>query len=345
VTMRLDRVAVVIPTRNPGHGLRAIIDVVLGQQLVGATTQGPLEIGALEVLVIDTASSDGTQAWLGAHPDPRLRLHTITVSEFGHGRTRNLAMTLTTAPFVAFLTHDARPANQDWLRQLLAPALADTGVAGVFGRHCAHPGANPFTALALERHFQGFADQAVVALDDRERYARDQGYRRQLHFFSNNNSLLRRQAWEQIPFPDVDFAEDQAWAQAIIEAGHRKAYAEQALVYHSHELSLTETLQRSFDEADAFRRHFGYADGQSIVGLLRQWLRETRFEVGTARAGGLWRSHPRAVVRRPAENLLRLAGQALGARGDRISPRLRAWLSWDARLRSAKRVGQRHNTA
>jgi rhamnosyltransferase len=343
--MRVERVAVVIPTRNPGPGLRAIIDAVLGQRLDGPTTHGPLGIGALDVLVIDTASTDGTRAWIGAHPDPRLRLQTITVSEFGHGHTRNHAMALTTAPFVAFLTHDARPADHDWLRQLVAPALADPRVAGVFGRHCAHPGANPFTTLALERHFQGFADQAVVALDDPKRYAWDQGYRRQLHFFSNNNALLRRQVWEHIPFPDVDFAEDQAWAQAVIEAGHRKAYAAQALVYHSHELSLTETLQRSFDEADAFRRHFGYADGQSITDLLGQWLRETRFELGTARARGLWRSHPRAVVKRPAENLLRLAGQALGARGAQISPRLRGWLSWDARLRNAKRVGQRHGDA
>lgn len=339
MTRQVERVTVVIPTRNPGNGLRAVVDAVLAQRLHGMTADGELRIDALELLVIDTASTDGTVAWLAAHPDPRLRVHPITVSAFGHGRTRNLAMTLNTAPFVAFLTHDARPANPDWLRELVAPAVSDDRVAGVFGRHCAHPGANPFTALALERHFDGFAGQRHQYLDDPERYAHDPGYRRRLHFFSNNNALLRRQVWEQIPFPDVDFAEDQSWAKAVIEAGHHTAYAEQALVHHSHELSLIETLQRSFDESDAFRRDFGYTDGQSIMALAQHWLRETRFELGTARARGWWRSHPTAVAKRPLENLLRLAGQALGARGNRVSPRLRQHLSWDARLRGGQRSG------
>jgi len=339
VTQQVERVTVVIPTRNPGSGLRAVVDAVLTQQLRGMTAYGEIVIDTLELLVIDTASTDGTADWLAAHPDPRLRVHPITVSEFGHGRTRNLAMTLNTAPFVAFLTHDARPANPHWLRELMAPAVTDGRIAGVFGRHCAHPGANPFTTLALERHFHGFAGQCIRHLDDPERYAHDQGYRRRLHFFSNNNALLRRLIWEQIPFPAVDFAEDQSWAKAVIEAGHYTAYAEQALVHHSHELSLIETLQRSFDEADAFRRDFGYADGQSIKALAEHWLRETRFELGTARARGWWRQHPAAVAKRPLENLLRLAGQALGARGHRVSPGLRQRLSWDARLRSGQRRG------
>ena len=63
----------------------------------------------------------------------------------------------------------------------------------------------------------------MVWLDDKARYDRDEPYRQRLHFFSDNNALVRRSVWEQIPYPDVDFAEDQIWAQQIIEAGWKRA--------------------------------------------------------------------------------------------------------------------------
>ena len=96
-------------------------------------------------------------------------------------------------------------------------------IAGVFGRHCAYPEASPYTKRDLDGHFGNFAGQPVVWLDDKARYDRDEPYRQRLHFFSDNNALVRRSVWEQIPYPDVDFAEDQIWAQQIIEAGWKRA--------------------------------------------------------------------------------------------------------------------------
>ena len=75
-------VTVVIPVYNGGSMLKAVVESCLEQDLDHA----------FEVLVIDSASSDGC---LNALPqDERLRLHRIRKEDFGHGRTRNLGVEL-----------------------------------------------------------------------------------------------------------------------------------------------------------------------------------------------------------------------------------------------------------
>jgi cellulose synthase/poly-beta-1,6-N-acetylglucosamine synthase-like glycosyltransferase len=49
------------------------------------------------------------------------------------------------------------------------------------------------------------------------------------------NSCIRRQAWERIPFPEIDFGEDQAWAFEVQKAGLATGYAAEAVVRHSHD--------------------------------------------------------------------------------------------------------------
>jgi rhamnosyltransferase len=47
--------------------------------------------GEVDILVIDSGSTDGTLGIVARHPG--VRLHQIPNSEFGHGKTRNLAPT------------------------------------------------------------------------------------------------------------------------------------------------------------------------------------------------------------------------------------------------------------
>lgn len=316
------KASIIIPTKNPGPLFRRVLPAVLGQN-------APFEF---EVLVVDSGSTDGTVEYVQGLTDSRLRLHRIEPSSFGHGRTRNLGISLTTGEYAVLITHDAMPADDGWLAALVAPADADPDVAGVFGRHVAYPEATPFTKRELELHFAGFDAWQVVRLDDPERYARDQGYRQVLHFFSDNNALVRRRVWEILPYPDVDFAEDQIWAQKAIEAGYKKAYARDAVVLHSHDYAPFERLQRSFDEAYAFRRLFGYVLCQGPRSMIRSWLGLTARDLGYARSAGLWRTQTAAVAMAPLDNFMRLLGYYLGARGDRLPDGMRRWLSRDKRL-------------
>lgn len=313
-------VTVVIPTKNAGYLFDSVLKQVLAQETPWR----------FEVLVVDSGSTDETLATLKRYPE--VRLIQIAPSEFGHGKTRNFAMSQAEGEYVAMITQDALPSSLGWLVELLAPMQQDSRIAGVFGRHLAYPDASEFTRNELEAHFTGFINYPVIALDDRARYECEEGYRQLLYFFSDNNAMLRRSLWEKIPYPDVDFAEDQGWARLIIEAGYHKAYAHDAAVFHSHEYGLFERLQRCFDESYALGRLFNYQGGRGFKHAIRNWLAMTLRDWRLAQQLKLWKLQPVQVLRMPLDNAMRVMGTYLGTHGDKIPKVLRLRLSRDRRL-------------
>jgi rhamnosyltransferase len=318
----MTKASVIIPTKNPGPLFHRVLDAVCSQST---------EFG-FEVLVVDSGSEDGTVDFVRSYPDTRVRLHQIPAAEFGHGKTRNLAISLCEAPYAVMITHDALPANDGWLAAMVAVADSDDSIAGVFGRHLAYANASPFTKRDLETHFAAFRERPVVWLDDESRYRRDPGYRQTLHFFSDNNALVRRVVWERIPYPEVDFAEDQIWAQQVIEAGWKKAYSHDGAVYHSHDYAPIELLQRSFDESYALRRLFGYVLAPTLRHVARSWVGRTVRDLSYAKRERLMRSEWRALVRAPLDNFMLPLGHYLGARGEALPVMIRRNLSRDRRM-------------
>lgn len=313
---------VVIPTKNAMPLFGRVLPAVLHQRTPWR----------FDVLVIDSGSSDGTDTYAEAQPG----VHVIRIppAEFGHGRTRNRAIAATAAPFVALITHDAQPVDLDWLANLVAPFARDERIAGVFGRHVAWPEADPFTRRDLDGHFAGFLAYPLVVdrETDAERYASDLGWRQVLHFFSDNNACLRRSIWEATPYPDVEFAEDQVWAHTIIEQGWRKAYAPDAVVYHSHDYSVFERLQRAFDEAQSFQREFGYDLAPSLPSGLRSIARMMVRDGWFALRGPERGAKLGALPKRLAQDAMLVLGHYLGNRHQRLPPGLRRRLSRDQQL-------------
>ncbi len=313
------KASVVIPTKNPGPVFRSVLDRVIAQ-----ACPWPFEI-----LIIDSGSTDGTLDVIESHPT--VRLHRIKPQEFGHGRTRNLGVCLTTGEFVAFLTHDALPVDTDWLARIVAAVEAGPDIAGAFGRHVAYPEATAFTTRDLEAHFAAFdaLPSVVSRATDAARYETDQGWRQRLHFYSDNNSCLRRSVWEKIPYPDVEFAEDQIWADRIIKAGYAKAYAPDAAVYHSHDYGVFEKFQRAFDESNAFRVLFGYRlNARPLRALLSiGWLsrRDIAFAIRN-------RISPIETATQILLNVATVTGQMAGSHAARLPESVRLRLSRDKRL-------------
>lgn len=258
------KASVVIPVRNGGEKFRQCLHAVLSQKFAHP----------FECVVVDTDSSDGSWEFLQSQtegPVP-VRLQRIQTREFGHGRTRNLGASLAQGEFIAFLTQDAVPANENWLANLVTAAESVADSAGAFGRHLAWPEHGPLMRIGMQAHFRNFGESVTAyRLEDRARYDSDPGYRQHLHFFSDNNSLLRRSVWEQHPYPDVSFGEDQLWAKSVIEAGYAKVYCPDAVVYHSHRYGLRESIVRAREEALFYFDAFGYKLGSP----LRQALRGT----------------------------------------------------------------------
>lgn len=316
--------SVIIPTKNAMPGFVRVLEMVLSQR-----TPWPFE-----VIVIDSGSRDGTIEHIRRQFG--VRLIEIEPAEFGHGRTRNQAIAESNGLFVALLTHDAIPVDTMWLASLVGAVEQDDRIAGAFGRHVANPAHSAFVQRDLDLHFGQFLRHPLVVDRDLDatRYPHDIGWRQFLHFFSDNNACLRRSIWEKHPYPDVDFAEDQVWADTIIAAGFAKAYAPDAVVYHSHAYGVVERLQRSFDEAASYKQRFGYELMRSPWACLRTaaglTFRDLRFGVER----GLLLSEPLTVAKRIGEDWALAAGQLLGTRADILPPSLRRRLSREERLRS-----------
>jgi rhamnosyltransferase len=316
------KASIIIPTKNPGIHFHSVLDAVLAQET---------DFG-FEVLVIDSGSCDGTVEYVRSLTNPKVRLHVIKPSDYGHGKTRNLGISMTSGEYAVLITHDALPASSAWLEAMVFAADADPEIAGVFGRHLAYPEADIYTKNELIGHFDGLKEFRLVSMGDPVKYWNDQGLRQILHFFSDNNALVRRSVWEKIPYPDVEFAEDQQWAKLVIEAGYKKAYAYEAVVYHSHQYNLLERMKRSFDESYAFKRYFGYTLCPDFGRFFYSWLGLTYLDLKTAWKDGYLPNHLVVVLKRPFDIFMKVLGHYLGGKGHKLPPKLRKTLSWDARL-------------
>jgi len=249
--------SVVIPTHNGGQRLLDVLDAVLRQHTPWA----------YEVIVIDSESDDGTtdavQSLLA--DSGRGRWVAIRKSEFGHGTTRNLGVETALGEYVAFLTQDALPCDETWLASLVSAASSTEKTAGAFGRHRAVPESSCITQQRIARHFDRYTGTPLLRIEDSDRYRTDLRSRQFLNFYSDNNSCLKKDVWRMIPYPDVAFAEDQAWAKLVLEAGYTIAYADDACVHHSHEYDIRSEFQRSAEEAFYFETYFGHGVCASVL--------------------------------------------------------------------------------
>jgi len=243
------KVSVVIPTLNAGS--------ILDKVLKSVTTQQTL--WPYEILVIDSGSTDTTLKTVAKYP--LVKLHRIDTKDFNHGGTRNLGAELTSGEYIAFLTHDALPANPRWLHNLVMSLEKHPDAAGAFGKHLAYPEASAYTKRDLKAHFEQFALHPLCVNKTTDKHAFDSGkqsWHQFLHFYSDNNSIMRRSVWEKIPYRPVKFGEDQVWADDVIKAGFSKVYAVRAAVYHSHDFNTEETQERCKIEAAFFKHFFNY---------------------------------------------------------------------------------------
>jgi rhamnosyltransferase len=304
---------VVIPTKNAARSIDRVLSAVFRQDYPPG----------FEVLVVDSGSDDETLDIAARYP---ARTLAIQPSEFNHGGTRNLGAESTRGEYIVFLTHDAEPAGDRWLANLVAPFAGDREIAGCFGRHTANTTSDPIDARNLERHFANFGDQTrVFRLEPGKDYGDSQWM---YDFFSDNNSALRRTVWREHPFPITNMAEDQQWARLVMKVGYAKAYVPDAVVMHSHSYPAREWLRRWYDEFAGYRDMDSRVQMRGLRDAAAYFVRNSRDDVAYLRATGFG---PGTQARAVANNLARATGAFLGSNYPAVPAAVRRRLSMQRR--------------
>lgn len=250
-------VTIVIPTKNAGNLFDLVLERIFSQKTKYS----------YEVICVDSGSSDNTIEIIKKYD---VTLFMIQPSEFGHGKTRNFGASKGTGDYIIFITQDAVPVNDLWLESFIQAMELFPSAAGGFGIHYPYSDCNFLDKRDIEATFNQFGKENVsFSLSDPQKYSEEASYRHFLAFFSNNNSCLRRRVWENIPFDDVDFSEDQSWAKKIIESGYEKIYCPHCPVFHSHNFKLNTYFSRYYDEYKAIYRVHQYQIASSILDLFK----------------------------------------------------------------------------
>ncbi len=227
MTQRIGRTSIVVLTLNAQAYLPALLAALAG-----------LPQAVQRVLFIDSSSDDASAAMISAAGH---QLHSIQRSEFGHGKTRNLALELCAdSEYLVYLTQDACPSGSDWLMHLLQP-FEDDAVALVYGRQLARSNASLAERFAREFNYPPVADRSMLAdLPMRGIKA---------VYCSNSFAAYRRSALFEVGgFPErLPLGEDMAVALRMLQCGHVRVYQPLSCAVHSHDYSVWQELKRYFD--------------------------------------------------------------------------------------------------
>jgi rhamnosyltransferase len=239
----------VIRTLNEAKHLDSLIKALLAQEECG---------GPIEIVVVDSGSTDGTKNILARHGITPI---VIDGAGFNYSEALNLGISHSLSDLILVLSGHSVPLGTTWLKAI-ARHFAASDIAGVYSRQVPWPRADLYEQIRLEKSFG-----SVPVIFTRENRAG-------MHF-SNAASCLRRTVWEEHPFTVMPAAEDAEWAGWALQHGYKIVYEPTAQVYHSHSESCRKAarriieIERSIDLHKCERRTRLRTAKQSIGWLVR----------------------------------------------------------------------------
>jgi len=219
------KVSIFIPTKNAGSDFFEVLDSIYNQKEKD-----------LEVIIVDSGSTDETLEIVRNFP---IKLYEIKPTEFGHGKTRNLALKYSRANYIVFLSQDALPKDSYWLSNLLIN-FSNKKTAGIFSRQIPREDAEETEKFFYKYYFP---DQKKIRPNKKNNSIQNR-------FFSNVSSCIRKEILQKYKFNDsILTTEDQEWAKRITELGFKTIYEPKSIVIHSHNHNLKQVFQGYFDSA------------------------------------------------------------------------------------------------
>ena len=197
------KVSIIIRTKNEERWISHCLSAVMAQDFTD-----------FDVIIVDNESTDQTVKKTKQFNVAKI----ITCRDYMPGKALNIGIDASRGDFIACLSGHCIPVNDRWLSNLLRNFNDDPDVAGVYGRQ--EPLA--FTSDSDKR------DLTLVFGLDRRVQVKDS-------FFHNANSMIRRDAWNDLPFDGkLTNIEDRAWAREALRKGYKIVYEPEASVYHYH---------------------------------------------------------------------------------------------------------------
>ena len=244
--------SILIRTKNEAKDLPKALDLIRNQSLK-----------PVDIVVVDSGSTDGTVEFVTQQKD--VKLIQIPPQEFTFGRSLNLGFQAVKGEIIVSLSAHAFPCDFSWLQNLVKH-FEDPQVAGVYGKQAPQLDAWP----PVRRDYINYYQDHLKIQTNPE----NSGDRR----FSNANSAIRYQCWQQHPFDEtLTGAEDREWGGAMLKLGYKLIYEPKAAVYHSHNESLLKVYRRTYREALASKTLYGGA--KSPWGFLNHWFNATKADL------------------------------------------------------------------
>ena len=225
-------VSIIIPTLNGKDYLENLLPSIRAQSIKSETT------------VVDSSSTDDTSKLATQHA---IRVLTVSLNDFNHGKTRNLGIFHAKSEIVVLLTQDALLTDEFCLENLIKP-LQDPQIVASFGRQIPRSDASPTEKFT--RLFNYPETPSMKGLEDIPKLGI------KTFFFSNVCSAIKTKEFKELGgFPEnIIMFEDLIFAAKAILKGYKIAYVPEAKVWHSHNFSLLQQFHR-YQDAGISLRH------------------------------------------------------------------------------------------
>ena len=231
------KVSVIIPTLNAEKFIESLL-----KNLIEFQTLKPDEI-----IVIDSSSQDKTIEIAKSYGCKTI---IIKKEEFNHGGTRTFAGKKAIGDILVYFTQDAYPYNEYALENLIKVFEKDEKIACAYGRQIPYEDTNIYGKFM--RHFNYPETSFIRTYEDRHKFGR------KTVFFSNSFSAYKKEILEKVGWfkENLISYEDIYIAARFLTEGYKIAYVAEAMVYHSHSLSMWKDFKRHFE----LGRFFGEED-------------------------------------------------------------------------------------
>ena len=169
-----------------------------------------------------------------------IEIYHVSETEYDHGKTRDMGVQLSKAPYFLCMTQDAVPYDDVLIEELLK-VLKKENVASVYGKQLARE--NSHILENFTRKFNYPDESRMKSKADLEALGI------KTYFCSNVCAAYKREIYDKLGgfIKKTIFNEDMIYAAAVIKAGYQIGYVAEAQVIHSHHYSGKQQFHRNFD--------------------------------------------------------------------------------------------------